>query len=188
MTCKCGNKMELVSFVTHWCGKCGRAYRRIPEHGMEDWYIPASVEELDDAYAELSRQRPALTAVYDQTVHDRAEAWYKRAFECDVPGIETLPKTGTTCSVCGEPQYRTPSGDCCKNGHGGASPVEVIEEMELTSVSLIPAENAVDPHCKVVDPSCDTCPHGKNTVCNEMGECQITGEQMPIQGKEMEKL
>ena len=27
--------------------------------------------------------------------------------------------TGTDCSVCGWPQYRTPGGDTCVNGHGG---------------------------------------------------------------------
>ena len=30
--------------------------------------------------------------------------------------------TGTNCSVCGLPQYTTPSGDVCDNGHGGAPP------------------------------------------------------------------
>lgn len=25
-----------------------------------------------------------------------------------------------TCPVCNEPQFETPSGPCCKNGHGGA--------------------------------------------------------------------
>ena len=34
------------------------------------------------------------------------------------------PLTGTKCSVCGEPQFKTLSGDCCKNGHGGAPPIE----------------------------------------------------------------
>jgi hypothetical protein len=33
-----------------------------------------------------------------------------------------LPKSklGTVCSICGEPQFETPSGASCKNGHGGA--------------------------------------------------------------------
>jgi len=33
--------------------------------------------------------------------------------------FQDLPWVGT-CSECGEPQYATPSGNCCKNGHGGA--------------------------------------------------------------------
>jgi hypothetical protein len=35
---------------------------------------------------------------------------------------EKFEKTGTACSVCGEPQYKTPSGAVCQNGHGGAPP------------------------------------------------------------------
>jgi hypothetical protein len=35
-----------------------------------------------------------------------------------------LSLTGTRCSVCNEPQYKTPGGDVCKNGHGGAPPLE----------------------------------------------------------------
>ena len=34
--------------------------------------------------------------------------------------IEAFPWNGKWCSVCGEPQYTTYSGDCCHNGHGGA--------------------------------------------------------------------
>lgn len=30
------------------------------------------------------------------------------------------PLNGLLCDVCGEPQYETPSGEVCKNGHGGA--------------------------------------------------------------------
>ncbi len=30
------------------------------------------------------------------------------------------PRTRFVCSVCGEDQFNTPSGTCCKNGHGGA--------------------------------------------------------------------
>lgn len=33
------------------------------------------------------------------------------------------PETGTRCSICKEPQHATPSGPCCKNGHGGADPL-----------------------------------------------------------------
>lgn len=40
-----------------------------------------------------------------------------------IPPIESFDKTGTKCSVCREPQFNTPSGPCCKNGHGGADPL-----------------------------------------------------------------
>lgn len=34
------------------------------------------------------------------------------------------PPTGKLCSVCREPQYRSHGGDVCKNGHGGADPLD----------------------------------------------------------------
>lgn len=37
--------------------------------------------------------------------------------------FESYPLTGTTCSVCREPQRQTPGGASCSNGHGGAEPV-----------------------------------------------------------------
>lgn len=40
--------------------------------------------------------------------------------------VDEIGKLNTTCSVCGEPQFNTPSGDTCKNGHGGAPPSEDI--------------------------------------------------------------
>lgn len=33
--------------------------------------------------------------------------------------------TGTVCSVCGAPQYNTPSGITCSNGHGRAEPAKL---------------------------------------------------------------
>jgi len=43
------------------------------------------------------------------------------------------------CSVCGEPQFETPSGMTCKNGHGGADPKPELEltESQETAVALI---------------------------------------------------
>lgn len=32
----------------------------------------------------------------------------------------------TYCSVCREPQFETPGGTCCANGHGGAEPAEFV--------------------------------------------------------------
>jgi hypothetical protein len=34
------------------------------------------------------------------------------------------PPTGTRCSVCREPQYKSYGGNVCKNGHGGADPLD----------------------------------------------------------------
>jgi hypothetical protein len=40
------------------------------------------------------------------------------------PHEEAFKHVGTRCSICLEPQYKTPSGVTCKNGHGGAPPHE----------------------------------------------------------------
>ena len=37
---------------------------------------------------------------------------------------------GTKCAICGEPQFDTPSGLTCKNGHGGADSTDSAEEFE----------------------------------------------------------
>lgn len=39
-----------------------------------------------------------------------------------IAGQLRLDRTKTTCSVCGEMQWTSPSGVTCKNGHGGALP------------------------------------------------------------------
>lgn len=42
--------------------------------------------------------------------------------------FKTYPLTGTRCSECKEPQRMTPGGESCANGHGGASPEDVIDD------------------------------------------------------------
>jgi len=39
----------------------------------------------------------------------------------DLPAA-AYPPNGTRCSACGKPQYRTPGGLSCPEGHGGAEP------------------------------------------------------------------
>lgn len=41
-----------------------------------------------------------------------------------ISGQLVLGRTNTTCSVCGEMQWTSPSGVTCKNGHGGAPPAD----------------------------------------------------------------
>jgi ElaB/YqjD/DUF883 family membrane-anchored ribosome-binding protein len=42
----------------------------------------------------------------------------------ELPALEAYPRTGLMCSECGMPQYNTPGGEVCKNGHGGAPGVK----------------------------------------------------------------
>jgi exodeoxyribonuclease V len=59
-----------------------------------------------------------------------------------------LPPSPTTlCSECGEPQFDTPHGITCKNGHGGAEPRAVVEltEYQQKAEDLIKAWLTEDP-------------------------------------------
>lgn len=44
-------------------------------------------------------------------------------------------KLATVCSVCGEPQYDTPSGTVCKNGHGGCRGISLEARKELKKLN-----------------------------------------------------
>lgn len=49
--------------------------------------------------------------------------------------LGALPLTGTLCSVCRNPQYRTPSGETCAFGHGGAPGIDPAEVEKTRSLS-----------------------------------------------------
>ena len=48
-----------------------------------------------------------------------------------VNGEPEMVATGTKCSVCGEPQFDTPSGACCTNGHGGSPAADPFADLDL---------------------------------------------------------
>jgi|HubBroStandDraft_3_1064219.scaffolds.fasta_scaffold00013_18 hypothetical protein len=68
----------------------------------------------------------------------------------EAPVFDTWPMTGLFCSECfkigmAEPQRRTPSGDVCKFGHGGAEGIEKDEHGVLReNVKPAVSEVAVD--------------------------------------------
>lgn len=39
--------------------------------------------------------------------------------------LYSFPLNGLYCSMCKKPQYQTPSGSMCENGHGGVDGVEL---------------------------------------------------------------
>lgn len=43
--------------------------------------------------------------------------------EEDEVDVTKFPKLKSRCSICGDPRYKTPSGNVCANGHGGADPL-----------------------------------------------------------------
>ena len=70
-----------------------------------------------DAYAswDIATQEWVLANVYDDAYCNKCECDTKLD-ERDIPG-------DLKCSVCDEPQFDTPSGLTCSNGHGGASSI-----------------------------------------------------------------
>lgn len=78
-----------------------------------------------------------LASHFEQGLDEITKAEYDRIQaekQARIDKAKEINYTGTKCSVCNEPQYETPSGDNCKNGHGGATPaVEVQEDAEQTS-------------------------------------------------------
>jgi hypothetical protein len=76
--------------------------------------------------------------------------------------FETLPENGLLCSVCGEPQRMSPTGETCSNGHVGAPGeeppplvMETPEEMGgQDQQPPVPAD--VCPHNKIRE-GCDVC-------------------------------
>jgi hypothetical protein len=43
--------------------------------------------------------------------------------EEETEDVTKFPRLKSRCSVCGEQRYKTPSGNVCANGHGGAPPL-----------------------------------------------------------------
>lgn len=73
--------------------------------------------EIDWAFAEVMDG-----ALPSSVVTDILNDALRHAVEADaVINGDGLSPT-TKCSVCGEDQFWTPSGDSCKNGHGSAEP------------------------------------------------------------------
>jgi hypothetical protein len=88
--------------------------------GEKPWEDDPAVRSVGEAIADgVFKRTPALL--------DRLrEIGDQRAVNPPEPAERKL--TGTACSVCNEPQFETPGGDCCANGHGGAAPVEAVED------------------------------------------------------------
>jgi hypothetical protein len=59
--------------------------------------------------------------------------------------LKNWPKTGKLCSICKNPQYMTPGGEACVEGHGGAPPLEeyCVEPDEQLHSSLSSDEDGI---------------------------------------------
>lgn len=73
-------------------------------------YVSKHTKEVRVAASE-SYKKPVVVAIDDE---DDEPVFID-------PDGAVFPLIGSMCSKCGEPQYTTPSGDTCSNGHGGAA-------------------------------------------------------------------
>jgi hypothetical protein len=107
----------------------------------------------DEPLYDLSRfDQPALTgAILDNAIPRRAGGGEPRRVLAYTVRDQALDEgalqealTGHRCSVCGEAQFTTPSGDTCPNGHGGAPAMfESLSAEELASVAM-PAQAEIE--------------------------------------------
>ena len=103
-------------------------FGRVPEEQAIAWGIallhPSDAVVLVEGWQQSNGTLAEMgeASKHNIPVYDGIEAFHN-----DLPlGSQgdqlTKRATGTNCSVCGLPQYTTPSGDVCDNGHGGAPP------------------------------------------------------------------
>jgi len=85
---------------------------------IADWALPQPpVFEVD---LEAGWRGAAVRQARSSAIERGLRAWD----EATQRAIDSYPLLGTLCSDCGLPQYDTPGGACCNNGHGGAPPKE----------------------------------------------------------------
>jgi hypothetical protein len=84
---------------------------------MEEWSTTSGDHHMRAAAA--IRQLIKLQAALQHSGEPVVDADAKRT------GIDAAQwRDAPQCSVCKEPQFETPSGVTCVNGHGGADPLE----------------------------------------------------------------
>ena len=90
---------------------------------IEPWALAIDACETEEQLVEMA---PSLSGIADDEKplareHFRARRDLIRKTGGRAPAVP-FPPTGTTCSMCHDPQMHTPWGDSCPNGHGGADP------------------------------------------------------------------
>jgi len=109
----------------------------------------------------MSEEKKAEGPLPWESEEDAAKRTAEEAKVIQTPsmGAWTAPMK---CSVCGEDQTRTPSGDVCKNGHGGVmprAPSPSDAPVRFHSVSMIEANKVLDPATVVAPVSTQFSPY-----------------------------
>ncbi len=90
---------------------------------------PTVDDDLKDLMERFSKKPAGSNKVMPYPVEDplsRKEPEVSPGSFADVVNERTKSLTGTKCSECGSPQFSTPSGVTCENGHGGAEPKDPV--------------------------------------------------------------
>lgn len=96
------------------------------ENGHDDGFIEAMINsgEYESEMERIQNLDPSFDLEEDFMEYKQAEIDDELGTITDEIVGNKKFLSGTHCSVCNEPQYVTPSGLVCKNGHGGVEPEE----------------------------------------------------------------
>lgn len=89
-------------------------------------FAPTSVENLTHAINLTAMLRLRLI-IYEANGGEMPARHHRREQSLYAPGPTGSPspmEKQRLCSICREPQFHTAGGWVCKNGHGGADPIE----------------------------------------------------------------
>lgn len=87
-----------------------------------------SEDVVSDAWAswDIETQQWVLEDTFDMSYCRSCESESNTGSNLKTEPIE---ETNTFCSVCHSPQFQSPGGITCSNGHGGADPAEEITDV-----------------------------------------------------------
>jgi len=80
-------------------------------------------DDDDDKPSKKAAAKPQTSKKPSKPAPDPEEDEEDTAEEEAEVDVTSFPKLKSRCSICGDPRYKTPSGNVCANGHGGAEPL-----------------------------------------------------------------
>lgn len=138
-----------------------RIHASSKERNADDtWRARRKPSDMDAGqWAEFQGQvRTELRALMELPVEQEVAAVLD---EQSLPGLPDTRLNGLKCSECGEPQYDSPYGVTCVNGHGGADGVDptpvVVEPVEPEPIVVTPPPVVALP--APVEPVVPVAPH-----------------------------
>lgn len=91
------------------------------------------------------------------------------------PSLDSFPQVGF-CADCYEPQYKTPGGESCKNGHGGAPTLDEVPTCAECNEALKPNAKFCDECGASTEPKDESDDEIKCPNCGEAVSGKFCGE------------